>query len=159
MARRMKGEGSLYQTKDRVWIYQYQIDGQRKTKRFKKKSDANAFIKALAAGTTNVTAKEPESNSAKTAEEIPETVTESAVKIETAESQKPENTDETTHEKLAVQTVNETPATPQIQAGTQNVSEIITPGEWLDRWLEIYIRPTVKLSTYCSYELYIRGHS
>ena len=162
MARRMKGEGSLYQTKDKVWIYQYQIDGQRKTKRFKKKSDANAFIKALAAGTANVPAKEPElnsvKNSAKTVEEMSEAVTESAVKIETAESQKPENTDETTHEKLAVQTVNETPATPQIQAGTQNVSEIITLGEWLDRWLEIYIRPTVKLSTYCSYEPYIRGH-
>ena len=86
-------------------------------------------------------------------------MTESAVKIETAESQKPENADETAHEKLAVPTVNEPSVTPQIQAGTQNISEIITLGEWLDRWLEIYIRPTVKLSTYCSYELYIRGHS
>lgn len=28
----------------------------------------------------------------------------------------------------------------------------------MDRWLEKYARPSVKLSTYCSYELYVRAH-
>lgn len=28
----------------------------------------------------------------------------------------------------------------------------------MDRWLEKYARPSIKLSTYCSYELHIRGH-
>ena len=32
MARRVKGEGSLYQTADKTWVYQYKIDGKRKTK-------------------------------------------------------------------------------------------------------------------------------
>ena len=36
--------------------------------------------------------------------------------------------------------------------------EVITLGEWMDRWLESYAKPTVKLSTYCSYEQYIRSH-
>ena len=36
--------------------------------------------------------------------------------------------------------------------------EVITVGEWLDRWLEKYAKPTVKLSTYCSYEMYTRVH-
>ena len=42
---------------------------------------------------------------------------------------------------------------PQNRAAT-----VITLGEWMDRWLEDYARPTVKLSTYGSYELYIRAH-
>ena len=44
MARRAKGEGTLYQAKDKSWIYQYKLDGQRKTKRFQKKADARAYI-------------------------------------------------------------------------------------------------------------------
>ena len=31
-------------------------------------------------------------------------------------------------------------------------------GAWIDRWLENYARPTIKHSTYCSYELYVRAH-
>ncbi|WP_066456850.1 tyrosine-type recombinase/integrase [Anaerotruncus rubiinfantis] len=37
-------------------------------------------------------------------------------------------------------------------------SQEITLGEWLDRWLEIYAQPSVKLATYVSYETYIRRH-
>ena len=33
MARREKGEGTLYQAKDKSWVYQYSVDGKRKTKR------------------------------------------------------------------------------------------------------------------------------
>lgn len=34
----------------------------------------------------------------------------------------------------------------------------ISFGAWLDEWLEVYARPSVKLSTYGSYEGYIRNH-
>ncbi len=34
----------------------------------------------------------------------------------------------------------------------------ITFGAWLDEWLEVYAKPSVKLSTYGSYEGYIRNH-
>lgn len=34
----------------------------------------------------------------------------------------------------------------------------ITFGAWLDEWLKVYAKPTVKLSTYGSYEGYIRNH-
>lgn len=34
----------------------------------------------------------------------------------------------------------------------------ITFGDWLDEWLEVYAKPAVKLSTYGSYEGYIRNH-
>lgn len=34
----------------------------------------------------------------------------------------------------------------------------ITFGVWLDEWLEVYAKPSVKLSTYGSYEGYIRNH-
>ena len=44
MARRAKGEGSLYQDKSGGWIYQYREDGKRKTKRFQRKVDAKTFI-------------------------------------------------------------------------------------------------------------------
>lgn len=50
MARRERGEGSLYQAKDKTWVYQYNVDGKRKTKRFRRKSDAKAFMDALSAG-------------------------------------------------------------------------------------------------------------
>lgn len=102
MARREKGEGSLYQAKDKTWVYQFSVDGRRKTKRFRRKADAKAFIEALTAGQT--------------------------------------------------ESVNERPS-----AGPRK-ADPITVGEWLDRWLEKYAKPTVKLSTYCSYEQLIRGH-
>lgn len=97
MARREKGEGSLYQAQDKSWVYQYNEDGKRKTKRFKKKTDARQFIDSLK---TAVSAQRP--------------------------------------------------GAPK--------TEVVTVGEWLDRWLEKYAKPSVKLSTYCSYELYIRAH-
>ena len=31
-------------------------------------------------------------------------------------------------------------------------------GDWLDRWLELYAKNSIKLSTYISYETYIRRH-
>ena len=34
----------------------------------------------------------------------------------------------------------------------------MTVTEWMDQWLETYARPVIKLSTYTSYETYIRGH-
>jgi len=106
MARRAKGEGSLYQAKDKSWIYQYKLDGQRKTKRFQKKADAKAYIEAL-------------------------TVASSVSSVEVIGPARQQN------------------AAP---------SEVITLGAWMDRWLENYARPTIKHSTYCSYELYVRAH-
>ncbi|HHW42537.1 MAG TPA: site-specific integrase [Desulfotomaculum sp.] len=34
----------------------------------------------------------------------------------------------------------------------------VTVGEWLDRWLEVYVRPSVRDTTYQNYETYIRVH-
>ena len=102
MARREKGEGSLYQAKDKSWVYQYQMDGKRKTKRFQRKSDAKAFMEAL-----------------------------NTVQVETV---------------------------AEMLSDTSQKAEPITVGEWMDRWLEKYAKPTVKLSTYCSYEQLIRSH-
>lgn len=107
MARREKGEGSLYQAKDKSWVYQYSVDGKRKTKRFRRKTDAKAFMAALGAG----------------------------------------------HEEVGVVV----PAAPVVSAAQQK-ADPITVGEWMDRWLEKYAKPTVKLSTYCSYEQLIRSH-
>ena len=98
MARRVKGEGSLYQTADKTWVYQYKIDGKRKTKRFQRKADARAFIDSLVT------------------------------------SQK------------------------QSSLSSTGRTEVLTVGEWMDRWLEKYAKPAIKLSTYCSYEQYVRGH-
>jgi len=103
MARREKGEGSLYQAKDKSWVYQYSVDGNRKTKRFRRKSDAKALIEALAAG----------------------------------QGQAPSGPE----------TSNQAP---------RQSAEPVTVGEWMDRWLEKFAKPTVKLSTYCSYEQLIR---
>ena len=47
MTRREKGVGSLYQAKDKSWVYQYTVDGKRKTKRFRRKADARAFMDSL----------------------------------------------------------------------------------------------------------------
>lgn len=48
MARRLKGEGSLYQTKDKTWVCQYYgDDGKRHTKRFQRKVDGRAFLDGL----------------------------------------------------------------------------------------------------------------
>ena len=106
MARRAKGEGTLYQAKDKSWIYQYKVDGQRKTKRFQKKADAKAYIEALTA----------------------------ASPVPSAE------------------------ANDFARQQSAAASEVITLGSWMDRWLENYARPTIKHSTYCSYELYVRAH-
>ena len=97
MARREKGSGSLYQTKDKTWVYQYSVDGKRKTKRFPKKADARAFIDSL----------------------------NQAASLEVS----------------------------GIRSGG-----VITVGEWMDSWLERYAKPTVRLSTYNSYETFIRTH-
>ena len=156
MARRVKGEGSLYQTKDKVWVYQYQVDGQRKTKRFKKKSEANAFIKALAAGTANAPAPLPASPPPVT-EQAPKQAEKAAPEPAT-ESANSESAEELPRMEQTPPPVTATPVAARALTGRPNSPEIITLGDWLDRWLEVYIRPTVKLSTYCSYELYIRGH-
>lgn len=34
----------------------------------------------------------------------------------------------------------------------------ITVGEWLDTWLEQYVKPTVRITTYENYEMFIRVH-
>ena len=48
MARRMKGEGSLYQTKEKTWVCQYyDTEGNRRTKRFQRKTDGRAFLDSL----------------------------------------------------------------------------------------------------------------
>ena len=48
MARRLKGEGSLYQTKDKTCVCQYYgDDGKRHTKRFQRKVDGRAFLDDL----------------------------------------------------------------------------------------------------------------
>lgn len=102
MARREKGEGTLYQAKDKGWVYQYSVDGRRRTKRFRRKADAKAFMEALSAGPI-------------------------------------------------------VPSVEKSSTGPQQ-AEPITVGEWMDRWLEKYAKPAVKLSTYCSYEQLIRSH-
>ena len=107
MARRMKGEGSLYQTKEKTWVCQYYDDeGKRRTKRFQRKADGRAFLDGLKPDAAAV---------------------QSAV-------------------------AREEPARPTTHSTGPTV------GEWLDEWLELYARPTVKLSTYCSYEMLIRVH-
>lgn len=103
MARRMKGEGSLYQTADKKWVYQYTVEGKRKTKRFQHKADAKAFIESVQA-----------------AEQVVSAVVQDKI--------------------------------------LHTTFQPITVGEWMDQWLENYAKPTIKLSTYCSYELYVRGH-
>ncbi len=66
MARREKGEGSLYQAKDKTWVYQYSVDGKRKTKRFRRKADAKAFMAALAVGQeqTEISVEKPSDQTA-----------------------------------------------------------------------------------------------
>ncbi|MCB5780130.1 site-specific integrase [Flavonifractor plautii] len=102
MARRMKGEGSLYQTKDKTWVCQYyDADGKRRTKRFQRKADGRDFLDNL-------------------------------------------------HQTASPQTDTRLPG--------QAVNHGNTVGSWMDQWLETYARPTVKLSTYCSYEMMTRVH-
>ncbi|MBR5614284.1 MAG: site-specific integrase [Clostridia bacterium] len=45
-----------------------------------------------------------------------------------------------------------------IDSGMYIENANITFGAWLDEWLEVYAKPSVKLSTYGSYEGYIRNH-
>ena len=84
--------GSLYQTADKRWVYQYKENGKRLTKRFRLKSEALSFIRAL---------------------------------------------------EMSAQ---------ETSAG------IWTLSEWMDEWLKLYAKPTVKPATFCSYEQLIRGH-
>ena len=105
MARRAKGEGSLYQDKSGGWIYQYQENGKRKTKRFQKKADAKNYI------------------------------------------------DKQTSSLL----IRATPAFSSSPASMTSSSDM-TVQAWMETWLETYSRPSVKLSTYVSYEQYIRTH-
>lgn len=46
----------------------------------------------------------------------------------------------------------------ELDSGLYTEKSNITFGAWLDEWLCIYVKPTVKLSTYGSYEGYIRNH-
>ena len=169
MARRAKGEGSLYQAKDKNWIYQYQVDGQRKTKRFRRKSDALAYIKALSSTPAPVTAVVPAAESGTNRERAEDTLSTPI----TAPMEAPDTTEkeeEPSGPPLAEPTAAvQNPPVLTPTAETQNllmqnllqmqgIAEVVTVADWMDRWLEVYIRPTVKLSTYCSYELYIRGH-
>ena len=174
MTRRAKGEGTLYQTPDKKhWIYQYSVDGQRKTKRFRRKADAQAFMKALAAApVTPETATEAVVSKEATTEQAASTPAEETrqenTPVEAEEAQQEENAPvENPSPKRRRQKKERTaaprqkataPPMTQIPMQMQGISEILTVGEWMDRWLETYAKPTVKLSTYCSYELYIRGH-
>lgn len=101
MARRAKGEGSLYQDGKGSWIFQYSEDGKRKTNRFQKKADTKIFIDSM--------------NSSVAVNSVPLSVFQPSL-------------------------------------------EEITVEKWMRTWLETYARPAVKLSTYASYEQYIRGH-
>ena len=150
MARRAKGEGGLYQAKDKSWIYQYRVDGQRKSKRFKRKSDALAYMKAMAAGGPTQSPEESEPPAPPVQEAVPA----APAKARQAKA-KPEGA--STGAAHAVGRVTPT-AFQHITPQALGVSEIITLGDWMDRWLEDYARPTVKLSTYSSYEMYIRRH-
>ena len=87
--KREKGTGSLYQASDKSWVYQYKSDGKRKTKRFRLKAEAKAFIYAL----------------------------------------------DKENDRISV-----------ARAGKKNPQgEVVTVGERLDRWLEKYAKPSVKL--------------
>lgn len=101
MARRAKGEGSLYQDKSGGWIYQYKEDGKRKTKRFHRKSEAKEFIDGL----------------------------------------------------VQVPVVHQNPI-----VAVRTNSSGVTVESWMKTWLETYAKSSIKLSTYASYEQYIRGH-
>ena len=47
----------------------------------------------------------------------------------------------------------------QLQYGSNAAAPIsLTLGEWLPHWLELYARPSVRHSTYVSYEGYMRNH-
>lgn len=95
MARRTKGEGSIYQRKDKRWTVQYYVDGERKTKTFGTQAKARAKL----------------------------------LEIKNALAQ-------------------------GIYSDTGNQ----TLRQWLEEWLENYAKDSIKLSTYISYETYIRAH-
>ena len=95
MARRTRGEGSIYQRKDKRWTVQYYVNGERKTQTYGAQAKARAKLleinNALAQGKYSDT-------------------------------------------------------------GSQ------TLGQWLEEWLDDYAKDSIKLSTYISYETYIRAH-
>lgn len=45
-----------------------------------------------------------------------------------------------------------------IQNGTYTNSTNLLFIDWLEQWLDTYAKPNIKLATYTSYEIYIRGH-
>ena len=95
MARRTKGEGSIYQRKDGRWTAQYYIDGEKKTNTYGTQAKAKARL----------------------------------LEVNTALSQ-----------------------------GNFSNPGSKSLGQWLDEWLENYAKTSIKLSTYISYETYIRAH-
>lgn len=95
MSRRTRGEGSIYQRRDKRWTCQYYIDGERKTNTYKTQAQARAKLLEV----TNAVAQGS-----------------------------------------------------YVDSGDQ------TLGQWLDEWLEDYAKNSIKLSTYISYETYIRAH-
>ena len=175
MARRVKGEGGLYQAKDKTWVYQYWQDGKRKTKRFRRKSDAVAFIKAMSDGIPQTELPMP---SAQAVESVPQNDGRETARnaVETAQGTAEMNGSDqreatVTPQVEATANAGQTGAAhsrvvqptmlPRMTPGQMQmmgVAEVITLGDWLDRWLEVYAKPTVKLSTYTSYEMYIRRH-
>ena len=164
MARRAKGEGGLYQNKDKLWVYQYWADGKRHTKRFRRKADANAFMKAVIAANAGdnpaqsvpAEADAPETGNTaaeNAAAEKSETTGKRRGRSRKTAQQEPEATPE--QEEEAEQ--EEEPKPRRGQRGRKK-KDLLTLGEWLDRWLEVYVRPNLKLSTYDSYEMYVRAH-
>ena len=152
MARRTKGEGGLYQAQDRKWVYQYWEGGKRRTKRFKRKAEATAFIRALAtANADSVPAQEPQPIPA----DEPVQATADTADGKTVSDGNPETAKKRTRTTCGEKEGQgrETPAPTQTQG-----TDVLTLGAWLDRWLEVYVRPNLKLSTYDSYELYVRAH-
>lgn len=95
MARRTRGEGSIYQRKDGRWTAQYYVDGQKKTNTYSSQAKAKARL----------------------------------LEVNNA-----------------------------IAQGNFSDPGGKTLGQWLDDWLENYAKPAIKLSTYISYETYIRAH-
>lgn len=95
MSRRTRGEGSIYQRKDKRWTRQYYIDGERKTNTYKTQAQARARLLEVTNAVAQGSYADP---------------------------------------------------------GDQTLEQ------WLDEWLEDYAKNSVKLSTYISYETYIRAH-
>lgn len=95
MSRRTRGEGSIFQRKDKRWTAQFYINGEKKTKTYRTQAEAK----------------------------------EKLLEVKNA-----------------------------LRQGNYCDPHGMTLGEWFDEWLENYARPSIKLSTYISYETYVRAH-